>query len=71
MITEEIDYYKANREEFITLYNGKHLVIKDKQIIGVYNTNSQAYDETIKSHQVGTFIIERPFNLKKPKAFAV
>jgi hypothetical protein len=65
MITEEIEFYKANRTEFISMYNGKHLVIKGRQIIGVYNTNSQAYDEAIKMHALGTFIIERPFDLKK------
>jgi len=67
MITQEIEYYKANRADFIEKYNGKHLVIKGCGIIGVYETNTAAYDETIKLHQVGTFIIERPVDLKKRK----
>lgn len=65
MILDEIEYYKVNRLQFIEQYHGKHLVIKGQQIIGVYETNSQAYEEAIKMHEVGSFIIERPYNIKK------
>jgi hypothetical protein len=64
MILDEIAYYKSNKEEFMSLYNGKHLVIKGMQLIGVYDTNTQAYEETVKTHQQGSFIIERPYRLK-------
>lgn len=64
IIAEEIDYYKTNRQEFITQYGGKHLVIKGKAIIGIYNSNTEAMADTIISHEAGTFIIEHPVALK-------
>jgi len=65
MLDEDISYYKANKEEFKLLYAGKFLVIKDKILLGVYDTRTQANDETLKLHAAGTFIIERPMNLGK------
>jgi len=62
-IQGEINYYKSSRKEFLTLYNGMHLVIKGQQVIGVYKSNSEAFNETIKLHAVGTFIIEHPLDL--------
>ncbi len=68
LIGEEIRYYKDNREAFIELYDRMHLVIKGMQIIGVYKTKTEAFDETIRNHAPGTFIIERPMNLDpKPR----
>jgi len=67
LVAEDINYYKTNRLNFITLYAGKFLVIKDKQVIGIYGTNSEAMERTLLSHEVGTFIIERPMTLKAGK----
>ena len=64
MITKEIEYYKANRKDFIVLYDGQHLVIKGQQVIGVYKSHSEALNEATKLHETGTFIIERPMGLK-------
>ena len=64
MITDEISYYKENKTEFTSLYDGKFLVIKGKEVIGVYKTRSQANDEALKLHPIGSFIIEHPLTLK-------
>ncbi len=64
MLLDEIAFYKKNRIEFTSLYDGKFLVIKGEQIIGVYDTRSRALDETIKIHAVGSFIIEHPVALR-------
>lgn len=63
-IQQDIDYYKANRQQFLKQYDGKFLVIKGKQIIGVYTNRTQAYDNTVVLHEEGTFIIEHPIVLK-------
>ncbi|OJW77371.1 MAG: hypothetical protein BGO69_18495 [Bacteroidetes bacterium 46-16] len=64
MLFDEIGFYKKNKKEFISLYDGKFLVIKGEQIIGVYDTRSRAYDEAVKLHAIGSFIIEHPVTLK-------
>ena len=67
IIGQEIDFYKTNRLNFIDLHGGKHLAIKGMQIIGIYNTKTEAYEETIKLHETGTFIIEHPLQIKPRK----
>lgn len=62
-IQQEIDYYKANRQLFLDTYNGKFLVIKGQQIIGVYTSRTKAYNDTVVLHKEGTFIIEHPIVL--------
>lgn len=63
-IGQEISYYKKHKEEFIILHADKHIVIKGMQVIGVYDSNSEAFARTIKDHEKGTFIIEHPVNIK-------
>jgi hypothetical protein len=62
-IENEIQFYKSHRLELIEQYQGKHLAIKGMQIIGVYNTNSEAQNETSRLHEKGTYIIEHPVDL--------
>lgn len=68
IIGQEIDFYKNNRLDFINQYGGKHLAIKGMQIIGIYDTKTAAYEETIKMHETGTFIIEHPVDITIRKA---
>lgn len=63
IIGEEIAYYKANRKDFIKLYEGKYLVIKGLQVVGVYKSRTEAHDTAIAEYGAGTFIIERPMNI--------
>ena len=57
-LEKEFKYYLANQEDFIKKYNDKYLVIKDEEIIGVYDTELQAYNETQKVHELGSFLIQ-------------
>jgi hypothetical protein len=59
MVKEEFQYYLANQAELVKKYNGKILVIKNKQVIGVYDNVSDAYEKTTKDHEVGTFLIQK------------
>jgi hypothetical protein len=68
IIAKEIDYYKSNRLEFIEQYAGKYLVIKGMSVIGVYNTYSAAFEDTLRNHERDTFIIEHPMAVKIKKA---
>ncbi len=62
IIGEEIAYYKANRLDFINQYEGKHLVIKEQQVVGIYNTRSEALDASTML-ETGTYIIEHPVDI--------
>lgn len=58
MLKEEFEYYLSHQDELVKLYIGKFIVIKSKQIIGVYNSELEAYTQTLKSEDAGTFLIQ-------------
>ena len=58
MLEIEFEYYLANQNELVEKYNGKFIVIKGKSVIGVYNSHSEAYNETQKTEVLGTFLIQ-------------
>ena len=58
MLDDQIKFYRRKKEKFFKLYAGKYIVIKNFTVIGAYDSHTEAYSETVKSHQVGTFIIK-------------
>jgi hypothetical protein len=58
MLKKEFEYYLANQEELVKKYNGKHLVIKDEQVIGAYDDQAEAYDTASAKYEAGTFLIQ-------------
>lgn len=56
----EFDYYLANQAELVKKHNGKFVVIKNRQVIGVYDEQPAALEATKKAgHEVGTFLIQK------------
>jgi len=58
ILKKEFEYYLKEQENFVKQYLGKFLVIKDEEIVGIYNTELQAYSESIKKFELGTFLIQ-------------
>ena len=58
MLEKEFKYYLDNQSKLVKDYNGKFIVIKGQDVIGVYDTEDQAYFETLKEHEEGTFLIQ-------------
>lgn len=58
MLEEELKYYVDNQNELVDKYRGKFIVIKDQKVIGVYNSEIEAYTESVKVHELGTFLIQ-------------
>ncbi len=52
-------YYLDNIEEINKLYNGKFIALKDCKVIGVYDTYEIALEESLKEHELGTFLVQR------------
>ena len=57
-LKKEFQYYLDNQEELVEKYNGKYIVIKDCSVIGEYNDELSAINETKKEHAVGTFLVQ-------------
>ena len=58
MLDKEFKYYLDNQDELVKEFNGKYIVIKGEFVVGSYETEVQAYTETIKEHNLGTFLIQ-------------
>ncbi|MGH2646774.1 MAG: hypothetical protein ACRDE8_04370 [Ginsengibacter sp.] len=58
MLEKEFQYYLKHQDSLVKKYNGKFIVIKDEKVIGVYNSHSEAYNESLKKEVLGTFLIQ-------------
>ena len=54
----DYEYFINNLSELYKKYGHRFLVIKEQQVIGTYDEFGAAYDETIKTEELGTFIIQ-------------
>lgn len=58
MLDLEFQYYLDHQTELVELYNGKFIVIKNQQVIGSYESHGEAYYESLKVNELGTFLIQ-------------
>ena len=58
MFDEELQYFKEHQETLVSKYRGKILVLKNGELIGVYDNLTQAYFESQKDHELGTFMLQ-------------
>ncbi len=58
MLEKEFKYYLDNQEELIKKYEGRFIVIKDNEVIGDYPSETEAYKESEKKNEIGTFLIQ-------------
>jgi hypothetical protein len=58
MYEVEHQYYMDNRDSLRQKYNEKRVVIVKNQILGVYDSDSEAIKETTKTMKMGTFCVK-------------
>ena len=65
MLEREFEFYQNNKTFIRGKYLGKRIVIVGEQIIAAYNDIEEAYQETIKTYEPGTFMIHNvPANIE-------
>lgn len=52
------EFFKKNHSELIKNFLGKYVVIKECKVIASYKTFDEAYNQTIKTEKIGTFLIQ-------------
>jgi len=57
-LEKEFEYYLKNQDQLVKDYSGKVLVIKRCTVIGVYDSDQEAIEETTKQHELGTFLVQ-------------
>lgn len=58
MSCDNYEYFIKNRNALAQKYNRWFLVIKDCRVIGSYDTFDEAFTETTKTEELGTFLIQ-------------
>lgn len=58
MLEKEFQYFVDHQDELVKKYRGRFIVIKGEEIIGNYSSEMEAYTESIKNHELGTFLIQ-------------
>ncbi len=58
-LKKEFRYYLDHQDELVKKYAGKFIVIKDAKVIGDFDSDLQAVQETAKHHLLGTFLVQK------------
>lgn len=58
-LKKDFEYYLEHQTALVRKHGGKFIVIKDQSVIGAYDTELQAVQETAKTHPLGTFIVQK------------
>ena len=58
-LEQEFKYYLSHQDELVKQYDGKYLVIKDCEVVGVFDSEIEAIEETSKKHKLGTFLVQK------------
>lgn len=56
--TRNFHYYLDNQSNFVSKYNGKVLLIVGQKVVGVYDSEKDAYFDAITKYEPGTFLIQ-------------
>ena len=57
-LKQEFEFYMENKDAFLEKYDGRFIVLKDREVIGVYDDRLKAIQETAKLHALGTFLVQ-------------
>ena len=58
-LQDEFEYYLSHQDELVEKHDGKFIVIKDGVVLGAYENELAAVSETRKSHELGTFLVQK------------
>lgn len=58
MLEQEFNFFLDHKDELYQQYPNKFIVIKGNEVLGAFNAEIDAYNETVKSHKLGTFLIQ-------------
>lgn len=57
-LSKLFDFYVDNQQGLLTSYHGKYIVIVDNAVVGAYPSYEDAYFDSLKKYQLGTFLIQ-------------
>jgi len=62
---QDFNYFLENMENLYRTYGQKFVVVKNHSILAVYDDFMAAYENTLKTEEPGTFLIQECFDDKE------
>jgi hypothetical protein len=63
--SQDFYYFLENMENFYQTYGHRYVVVKNKDILGVYDTFEEALETTLKTEELGSFLVQECFASKE------
>ena len=58
MQDNDFNWFLENYNDFYKQYGSSFLAIKDKRVLGAYSSFKKAVDITLRTEEIGTFIVQ-------------
>ncbi len=58
MLEKEFQFYLDHQEDLVEKYEGKYVVIIGEEVVGVFDSDEEAYFGSEKKYEEGTFLIQ-------------
>lgn len=58
-LTKEFQYYLDHQDDLLKKHNGMFVVIKDGRVVGSYKTETEAIKVSMKTMELGTFLVQK------------
>jgi len=59
ILKKVINFFQKKKEEWLKLYEGKFVVIKDEELLGAYDTEGEAYKNGLDKYGNIPFLIKK------------
>jgi hypothetical protein len=58
MLETEYEYYKTHENELLQQYSGKFIAIVGEEVVGVFDSELDGYQEMKKKYPLGKFLLQ-------------
>jgi len=62
MQDQDFDYFLKNMDKLYKTHGQKFVTVKNQNFLGTYNTFNEALETTLKTEEMGTFLIQECFD---------
>ena len=59
ILAEETEFFEQNRDKFVEEHPNQHLLIKGRELVGSFDTQTDAVDEGIRRFCAGPFLVRK------------
>ena len=66
-LKKELEVYENMREELLKKYRGRVVAIKDGKLIGVYDSEEEAFKDVLEKYGLVPVLIKRVVEREKPE----